>query len=111
MAAFPLAGNPLCKVEMEYHGKPGHNIGRIHHISLMRRIDICYIDFHMATQNVEPTLTGFKGLNICIKYLDSQPHKPIFYPSNYYDVSNVIRLTWNHRWLLLGNYPYFQKIW
>ena len=24
----------------------------------------------------------------------SHPHKPIFYPSNYYCVSNVIRLTW-----------------
>ena len=23
------------------------------------------------------------------------PHKPIFYPSNYYDGSNFIRLTWS----------------
>ena len=27
------------------------------------------------------------------------PHKPIFYPSTYYDGSNVIRLTWS------GNQP------
>ena len=25
----------------------------------------------------------------------SHPHKPIFYPSNYYDGSNVISLTWS----------------
>ena len=24
----------------------------------------------------------------------SHPHKPIFYPSNFYDRSNAIRLTW-----------------
>ena len=27
--------------------------------------------------------------------MDSHPHKPIFYTSNSYDVSNVIRLIWS----------------
>ena len=39
-----------------------------------------------------PTLPGFQGINLCIQYMASHPHKPIFYPSNYYYVSNVIRL-------------------
>ena len=42
-----------------------------------------------------PTLPGFQGINRCVQYLASHPHKPIFYPSNSYDGSNVIRLTWS----------------
>ena len=34
-----------------------------------------------------------KGFKICVQYLDIHPHKPIFYPYNYYDGSNIIRLT------------------
>ena len=42
-----------------------------------------------------PTLPGFQGIKICVQYLASHPHKPIFYPYNYYDGSNFIRLTWS----------------
>ena len=49
----------------------------------------------MATQTVEPTLPGFQGINRCIQYMASHPRKPIFYPSNYYYGSNVVRLTWS----------------
>ena len=42
-----------------------------------------------------PTLPGFQGIKQCVQYLASHPHKPKFYPSNSYDVSNVIRLTWS----------------
>ena len=40
MAALPLTVNSLHKSEMEYHGKIGHTLGRIQHISLISRIDI-----------------------------------------------------------------------
>ena len=49
MAALTLTVNGLQKSEMEYHGKFGHTIGRIQHISLMSRIDIFYIAFCLAT--------------------------------------------------------------
>ena len=42
-----------------------------------------------------PTLPGFQGINICVKYLASQPHKPIFHYSNSYYGSNTTRLTWS----------------
>ena len=93
MATFPLTGNALHKAEMEYHRKFGHTIGRIKHISLMSRIDICYTSYHLSTQTVAHNLPDFQGIKRCVKYLDSHPHKPIFYPSNSYDVSNVTRLT------------------
>ena len=48
----------------------------------------------MATQTVVPTVTGLQGIKHCSQYLASHPHKPLFYPSNYYDWSNLIRLTW-----------------
>ena len=41
-----------------------------------------------------PTIPDFQGSKICIQYMDSQSHKNNFYISNYYDGSNVIRLTW-----------------
>ena len=47
----------------------------------------------MATQTVAPTLPGFQDIKRCVQYLAIHPHKPIFYPSNSYDGSNVIRLT------------------
>ena len=78
MAVLPLTGNPLHKAEMDYHGKFGHNLGRIHHIALMSRTDICYTFCHMVTQTVVPNLPGFQGIKRCIQYLASQPHKPIF---------------------------------
>ena len=39
---FRLKGNVLRKAEMEYNGKFGHTMGRIHTIALMSRIGICY---------------------------------------------------------------------
>ena len=40
MAEIPLTGNAFHKSEMEYHGKFGHTLGRIQHISPMIRIEI-----------------------------------------------------------------------
>ena len=61
----------------------------------MSIIEICYTAFCLETQTVAPTIPGFQGIKICIQYMDISPHKPIFYPSNYYYGSNVIRLTWS----------------
>ena len=80
---------------MGYHGKSGHTIGKKQHISLMSRIDICYTTCSLTNQTVAPTLPDFQGIKYCVQYLASHPHNPIFYPSNSYDVSNVIRLTWS----------------
>ena len=95
MAALPLTGHALQKSEMEYHGKFGHTLGRIHHIALMSRIDIFYATYRLETQTVAPTLPGFQGIKRFVQYLDSRPHKPIFYPSYSYDGSNVISITWS----------------
>ena len=95
MAELPIKGHDLHKAEIEYDGKFGHKLGRIQHISLMKRIDIFNTTCRLATQNVAPTLTSFQGIKLCVKYLTSHTHKPIFYLSNYYDRSNVIRLTWS----------------
>ena len=80
---------------MEYNGKFGHNIERVHHIALMSIIGICYTTFHLETQNLAPTLPGLQGTKHCIQYLASHWHKPIFYPYNCCDGSNVIRLIWS----------------
>ena len=94
MASLPLTINALHKKEMKYHGNFGHTLGRIQHICLMIIVDICYTSCCLAIKTVEPNLPGFQGLKQCIQYLNSHPQKPIFYPYNYYDGSNVIRLTW-----------------
>ena len=93
MAALTLTGNALHKGEMEYHGTFGHTIGRIQHIALMNRLGICYTACHLLTQTMAPTLPIFQCIKLCIQYMASHPHKPIFYPSNYYYGSNVIILT------------------
>ena len=85
MNEFMLTSNDLRNTEMEYHCKFEHNIVRIHHISIMIRIDILYTACCMGTQNVTPTLPGFQGLKCCTQYLDRHPIKSTFYPSNYYD--------------------------
>ena len=84
MAALPLTGHALNKAEMDYHGKFVHTLGRIQHISLMSRIDICCKTFRPATQTVALTLPGFQVIKLCVQYMASHPHKPIFYPSNSY---------------------------
>ena len=61
----------------------------------MSIIGLCYETYRLATQTVAPTLPVFQGIKRCVKYLASHPHKPIFYPSNFYDVKNVIRLKWS----------------
>ena len=80
---------------MEYHGKFVHKLGRIQHIDLMSRADLCCATYCLANQTVAPTLPGFLGIKLCVQYMDSQPHKSIFYLSNSYDGSNVIRITWS----------------
>ena len=92
---IPLKVHTLNEAEMEYHGNFGHTLGRIQQISLMIRIGICYKTCHLETQNMAPTLTGFQGIKRCIKYMASHPHKTIFYPSNFYDESNAIIITWS----------------
>ena len=84
MAALPLTGHALNNVEMEYHGKFVHTLGRIQQISLMSIIELCYATCSLATQNVSPTLPNFQGIKRCVQYLASNPHKPIFYQSNSY---------------------------
>ena len=64
MAALPLIGNTLHKVEMEYHGKFGHTIGRIQKISPMSKMDTYYIARRLETQTEAPTITGFQGLKL-----------------------------------------------
>ena len=79
MATIPLAGNALHKPEMEYNGNFGHNLGRIQHMALISRIDICCETCFLSTQTVAPNIPGFQGINRCVQYLVSHPHKPIFY--------------------------------
>ena len=42
-----------------------------------------------------PTIPSFQGIKRSIQYIDSHPHKPIFYPSGSYDGSNGIKITWS----------------
>ena len=95
LVALPLTGHALQKAEMEYHRKFGHTLGRIQHIALMSRIDLCYETCRLETPTVAPTLPVFQVIKLCVQYLGICLHKPICYPSNYYDGSNVIRLTWS----------------
>ena len=76
MSALTLIGHAIHNAEMEYHGKFGHTIGRIKHIALMSRIEICYATCRLANQTVAPNLPGFQGIKRCAQYLDSHPHKP-----------------------------------
>ena len=64
------------------------------HIALTSRIEICYAIISIATQKFSTTLPGSQSIKCCVQYLDSHPHKPIFFPSISNDGSNVIRLTW-----------------
>ena len=86
MDYLPLTINDFHKSYMEYHGKFGHTIVHIQHIDLMSIIDICYTACHLETQTVSPTIPGFQGIKLCIKYLSSHPTKHIFYPSNSDDI-------------------------
>ena len=95
MATLLLTGSAICKSKMEYHGKFGHTLGRIHRIDIMIRIVICYTACRMVTQTVATIIPCFKGLKICIQYLVSYPHKPIFFLSNSYDELDFIRRTWS----------------
>ena len=94
MFAIPLTGNYLHKKEMEYYGKFGHTLGRIQHIAFMSRIHIFNAACNIETQTVEPNIPGFQGIKWCVQYLDSHPHKPIFYPYTSYYLSNVNIFTW-----------------
>ena len=44
---------------------------------------------------MSPTFPGLQGTKRCAQYIASRPHKPIFYPSNSFNVLNLIRLTWS----------------
>ena len=92
MSALPITGHALHKAKMKYHRKFVNTLGRIKHIALMSRLGICYGTCQLAIQTVAPTLPGFQCIKRCVKYLSSHPHKHIFYPSNYFDGSNFIRL-------------------
>ena len=59
LAALPLTLHALQKADMEYHGKFGHTLGRIQHIALMSRIDLCNATCLLAIQTVATTLPGF----------------------------------------------------
>ena len=81
-------------IRHKYNIKCGHTLGRIQYIYILNRIDICCRSCRLETQTVAPNIPGFQGIKQCIKYMYIQPHKLIFYPSNPYDGSNFIILTW-----------------
>ena len=54
LAALLLTGHAFKKAEMEYHGKFGHTLVRIQHISLVSRIELCYATCRLAN----PFYTG-----------------------------------------------------
>ena len=80
---------------MKYNGKFVHTLGRIQHIALMSIIDTYYATCNLANQILAPNLPGFQGIKSYVRYLDSHPHKSIFYLSSSDDGSNVIKLTWS----------------
>ena len=80
---------------MEYHETFGHKIGRIQHIAIMSRIDLCYGTCRLTNQTVAPTLPGFQGIKRYVQYLANHQHKPIFYPYYSYYGSNIISLIWS----------------
>ena len=90
MPAVPLSGNYRCKVEMECYVKFGPTLGWIQKIVIMSRIDSFYTASRLVTRTVSLTLTDLKGLKLCVQYMASHPNKYVFYPFNYYDVSNII---------------------
>ena len=61
----------------------------------MSRIDLCYATCRLDTQTVAPTLPGLQRIKRCVQYLASYLHKSIFYTSNSYYGSNLIRLKWS----------------
>ena len=71
LSVLPLTVNSLHKSEMEYHGKFGHTLGRIQHIDIMSRIDLCYANFRLYNQTVGPTLPDFQGIKSWVQYLTS----------------------------------------
>ena len=81
---------PVLMQKIDYHGKFGHILERLQEISIMSRIGICYTACHLESQTLPSILPVLQGIKRCIPYLDSHPHKPIFYPYNSYDGSNVI---------------------
>ena len=85
MSIVPLAGNEPNKEYILNHVKFWHALDRIQHIDIMSRIEFFYTSCQLGTQTVVPTLPSFQGIKICIKYLDTHPHKPILYLSNSYD--------------------------
>ena len=95
MDALSLTVNSVFKEEMENYDNFKHYIGWIQHIAIISIIEIFYIDSCLGTQTITTNLPGFLCFKLCIHYLDSHPHKHIFYPYYYYDISNIIRLAWN----------------
>ena len=75
---LPLTIKSFHKSEMEYHRETGHTLGRIQHISLMRRNDIFFTACSLATHTLAPTIPVFQDIKSCIQCLYSHPQKPIF---------------------------------
>ena len=63
LAAVPLTLDSLCKLDVEFHGKCGHTLGRKQHISIISRIEMFYTAFHLGTQTVAHNIPGLQGLN------------------------------------------------
>ena len=61
----------------------------------MNRTGICYTHCCVETQTMATNIPCFQSIKGCTKYLSIYPHKHILYPSNSYNVSNVIRLAWS----------------
>ena len=61
----------------------------------MNIIYLCCATCRLVTQTLAPNLPGFQVIKRCVQYLASHPNKPISYPSNSYDGSNFIRITWS----------------
>ena len=89
-----ITSESLIKSELYYHGSFGQTLRWIQKIDFMSRIEIFYIACWLGKKNVAPTLPVFQCIKRCVQFFATHAHNPIFYPSNYYGVSNLMRINW-----------------
>ena len=78
VASIPMMGEAPWKAKHDYHGKSGHTLVNIQHISIMSIIDICYMVCHLGAQIVSPVISVFQGIKIVYNF-SNHTQKPIFY--------------------------------
>ena len=89
-SSLPASPSDLKLLEKQYGGSYRSIYGSLLYFVNITRIDIMFAMCHLGKFTGAPTAAAFAGLRRICRYIATKPHRPLYYPANPSERTNII---------------------